>query len=950
MSDKYNGNYPGAWSQSDIDFYLSMDKEPAKTSNGIWVGDVQREQKDLVDWSMAELYALASGELYTTKLVGDGPFYKAVRGKALLEDSDALRWGEEDLMEWLLHEKTPARSPGGFYINDPERWTKDAANWHTPELVDLGLGYFGGLERSHEYILDEISDRFELPLGITFADFSLYIEKGIKPPQTLDGVLINDRHRAGKPTSDWTEAELEGWVRGEIESSTQGLLQKAIDQFGGEWYWDIEALKTWVISSEVPTVVHNYGSYTDEQLQSLIDKENDQGALEELTLVRHPKPEPEPEPIEEEAVVEQPVEEEVTHEVLVQQYLEEWTGSDEIVQEEEAAIVEAVAEPEYNPLWTDLVREGTPLYTSLVADTPVSVIEDTDRRRVLSASKWTAEELVGWARGLIPGALNTSTVTLMAVLRGLCGAFVSNWTDDAVISFIVSQELPKGFKEGVLVEDIVRDQKHPGSWTDDEFIAWANGNILTIIDPKQVLFSMRVRMKIPDRLNDGQAMKYVASGVMPVDEVPPIEAGKNVSERQLLAWLKNELKLDDSFDTTPLFDLVRSMYRIDVHWTDDCIIGFYRHGNKPAVLEDGTLVNDRLRDLNSPANWSWKELRHLEAGMIHANFTLEEAESRIRRLIDVQFGVPTAHWGFSEVVSFLVTESKPKSLVDGVFVNDPTRKLKELSNWRDAELKAWLRGEIELPEKHSDEEVWTEVYARFKIPLFWYREDAKTYALTGVEVKALPSGLWVRDINRDARPARHWTRREIKAWARGQIVPGIKASENELAQQAIKLFGLSVYLDLNGIKSRVSAITEESITMTISFVLQDLESYEKGRKDTEDNPVAAAPFQSMLDRCINRVIRLEGEDFNQGWTELLKFFHKNQTGCCSLKKAYTGVGQMAITPKGLRQFQNMTTILIRTCDPTKAHAATKLINWEVALKEVTNEKSRQQLLAYYGIQ
>ncbi|MCY1341865.1 hypothetical protein D9M69_278330 [compost metagenome] len=457
-------------------------------------------------------------------------------------------------------------------------------------------------------------------------------------------------------------------------------------------------------------------------------------------------------------------------------------------------------------------------------------------------------------------------------------------------------------------------------------------------------------MKVPDRLTGEQAMSYVATGVLPVDEVPAIEAGKPVSERQLMAWLKNELKLADSFDTKPLFDLVRSMYRVDVHWTDDCIVGFYRNGTQPAVLEDGVRVNDRIRDLDTPANWTWKELRHLAAGHIHANFTIEDAEDRIRRLIEVQFGVGNAHWGLTEVLGFLASETKPKSLSDGVFVNDPTRKLKELSNWRDAELKAWLRDEIELPEKHSEDDAWAEVYARFKVPLFWYREDAKTFVLTGVGVKALPSGLWVRDINRDARPARHWTRREIKAWARGQIVPGIKASENELAQQAIKLFGLSVYLDLNGIKSRVSAITEESITMTISFVLQDLESYEKGRKDAGDNATLAAPFQSMLDRCINRVIKLEGEDFNQGWTELLKFYHKNQTGCCSLKKAYTGVGQMAITPKGLRQFQNMTTILIRTCDPSKAAPAVKLINWEVALKEVTNEKSRQQILAYYGIQ
>lgn len=946
MSDKQHDNYPEAWSQSDIDFFVATGKEPSKTSNGLWTGDLVREQKELADWSMAELFALASGELFTKKVIGDDTFYKVVRGKALLEDSDAIRWGEEDLMDWLLHEKTPARSPGGFYLNDPERWTKDGDHWQTPELIDLGLGYFGELERSNQYILDEISDRFELPFGITFDAFKLYVEKNVRPEVTKGGVLIDDRRRTGKLLSAWTDDEVEAWARGEIESDLKGLLERGIEQFGGEWYWDREALKFWVETGDMPAFVHDYQSYSDEQLNLLITKEDDSGAKEEWI-----KRQPEPEVVEEEPVEEQSVE--LDDAVIDEPFQDEEPVVEVPVEEEDE--VSPVEEPELvvdvrDTNWVELVREDTPLHLAMVGETPVDAIEDLERRKLLSASRWTPEELVGWVRGLIPMGNNTSVSTLMTAIRGHCGAFVTNWTDGAVKAFILSQELPKGFNEGMLAEDIVRDKKHPGSWTDDELVAWARGEIITTSDPKQVLFSMRVRMKVPDRLTSEQAMTYVATGELPVDAIPAIEVGKPVSERQLLAWLKGDLKLSADFDTKPLFDLVRSMFRIDVHWTDDCIIGCYRNGTVPAVLEGGVLVNDRLRNLDSPGNWSWKELRCLAKDEIHANFEIEDAIDRVRRLIEIQFGIGAAHWGVTEVLGFLMTETKPKSLSDGVMVNDPTRQAKDLSNWRDAELKAWLRAEIELPVKYTEDDAWSEVYSRFKVPVFWYREDAKTFVLTGTEVKSLPSGIWVRDINRDARPARHWTRREIKAWARGQIVPGIKASEKELAQQAVKLFGLSIYLDLDGIKSRVSSITEESITMTIAFVLQDLDAYEKGRKEAGDNATVAAPFQSMLDRCINRVIKLEGEDFNQGWTELLKFYHKNQNGCCSLKQAYTGVGQMAITPKSLRQFQNMTTILVRTCDPSKAAAAAKLIDWTVALKEVTNEKSRQQLLAYYGIQ
>mgnify|MGYP006175668453 CR=1 FL=1 len=946
MSDKYNGNYPAAWSQSDIDFYTAHGKEPSKTSNGLWVSDIVRESNDLSSWSMAELFALASGELFTTKTIGDDTFYKALRGKAMLEDSDAIRWGEEDLMDWLLYEKTPARSPGGFYINDPDRWTKNADQWLTKELIDLGLGYFGELDRSQLYILDEASDRLELPMGITFEDFKVFVETGVKPAVTLDGVLINDRNRATKKVEDWTDIEVEAWVRGDIESQTLGLFKRALDQFGGEWYWTLEHLKSWVITGEVPVVEHDYTKYTDAQLNLLISKEEDSGAKEELA-----KRYPIEEVVEEEPTVVEPVAvaEPVKTEPIISMgtFRRKAPVVGTIVEEE--PVTEAVAEPT-RTVWTQLVREDTPIYMAMVSETPFTVMEDTERRRLLSASRWSVEELVGWARGLIPQEINTNAGSLMAALRAACGPFTANWTDGAVKSFVVNRELPEGFDEGILVEDILRDKKHPGAWSDEELCAWAKGKIVTTIDPAQVLFSMRVRMKVPDRLTAEEAKVFVATGGLPEVIIPVIEADKPVSEVQMIAWLKGEMRLAEGFDTKPLFDKARSMLKIDQHWTDDGIVEHYRHGKTPAILDDGVYVDDRLRDNDSAATWSWKELRHLLAGNVRADFEIGDAIDRVRSLMKIQFGIESSTWDTSEVFNFLATESKPKTLADGVHVNDPTRPLKNLNDWRDAELRAWLRNEIEMPDKYSEEDGWDEIYRRFKVPLFWYREDARKYVLTGEMVKALPSGIWVRDVNRDGRPGWQWTRREVKAWARGQIVPGINAPEEDLAQQAIRLFGLSIHLDLESIKRRVSNITEESMTMTIAFVTEDLAAYEKGRKEAADNANTSAPFQSMLDRCINRVVRLEGDDFIQGWTELRNFFHKNSKDICSLKKVYTGVGQMAITPKGLRHFQNMTTILIRTCDPAKSVAAVKLIDWNVALKELSNEKARQQLLAYYGIQ
>lgn len=962
MSDKYNGNYPKAWTPSEVDAYVESGREPPKASNGTWVTDGEREAKELKDWTLAELFALANGELFSFHTVGTGDFYQAVRGKAVLDDRDAVKWGEDDLYNWLLFEKPPAKSPGGYYISDPERWVKDASKWNDTELADLGAGYFGEPEKSQLYILDEAADRFELPHGITWEDYCLYITTKTKPALTSNDILVNDRNRAGKSISDWSDAEVEAWLLDEIvvddERREAQLLARAIQLFSVGRYWTKDMVKDYVIRDVFPDI--NYKLYSDEQLTVLAEQDNDKEAQHEL-LSRHPafdppkEPEDEPTPVP--PVAEEPVDGGTEEEQgpdpedggAVDEPQEPEPGpdapSDEDHSPEEAE--PAVEEPA-EVLWTDLVPEGTPVHEALVAGTPDVVIADTDRRRLLSASKWTLTELVGWARDEITNSLNTTDDTLITALRVALGSFVTNWSDSAVKAFVVSQELPEGLATGVLVEDCIRDRMHPGDWREEEVVAWAAGKVRTTVAADRILLAARNRFKIPDRLNDEEAKEYLVTGILPDDTIPPIEAGRPVSKRQLDAWLLGNLPADKA-EEERLFVQARQAYGFDVHWTNAHVLAFMRNGSQPKRLTDGTFVEDRMRCVENCGNWSWKELRALASGEITASFTIADAMERIRRLIDVQFGVSPAHWSDEDVFKYLTSNEKPRSLESGVFINDPTRPLKQAIEWRDAELKAWLRDEITETVKAPAELLWDELYVRFRIPLFWYREDAKSYVLTGKQVPATPSGIWIRDRNRDARPVKHWTRREIKAWCRGLIMPSITASPETMIKRAADLFGVTTLLDADAIKKRISAITEESMTMTVKFVLEDLTSYEEGRNKAGDNIAANAPYQTLLDRCINRVLRLDGEDFVQGWTELLNFFHKNSNGIMSPKKVYTGVGQMSITPKGLRIFNNMTSVLMGTADPATRDRAIRVIEWNASLKEVTNEKTRQNILAYYGL-
>jgi hypothetical protein len=62
---------------------------------------------------------------------------------------------------------------------------------------------------------------------------------------------------------------------------------------------------------------------------------------------------------------------------------------------------------------------------------------------------------------------------------------------------------------------------------------------------------------------------------------------------------------------------------------------------------------------------------------------------------------------------------------------------------------------------------------------------------------------------------------------------------------------------------------------------------------------------------------------------------------------YVGVGQMQITAKNMRIFQAMTTLLANTCNAKVRDQALSNIDWEVTLRDIPNEETRQKLMGYY---
>lgn len=1262
MIDKYKGNYPAAWSDEEIDTYLESGREPDKASNGVWVSDIAREDKDLVQWTLAEMFALYNGEIVSKQDPGSDAFQAVLLMKAKMEYSDAQKWNTEELYHWLMTEKTPEKTPNGNYVGDPERFVKDVNLLNDSELVDFGLGLFGPYERNREYVLIEALDRFSLNLNTTFEDYAEYCAHRVKPQVAKHGSLINDRTRGARPITEWSEDELLDWAIGAIDNAghdENSLLTVTTQAITGEWFWSKEdaaayildgtipdianidvdrlplgslpdfiketgsdlAFKVYlskvarrpmtpmeftadklqdaqptqwldkqirehIVSGEVPdswkgvwvidvtredripsslTVTEIEGAYRKELDYSIARRDEILNKTVEDLRVHGKKPfselydgealalhfdGTEPKITSEGLIVRNfyrdnlPLEEWTDDEVralikaeivtpvfwdpkkLVAERTKQWEGladldqrtkwfledmtppvtsngvfitdprrstdtiskwtNDELVAlahgwiegldnvteesliatlaekkiikssdwslQEVLAFLETGAEPDRTDFGNDTIKydeqtinrksdlkffsdwangnvvlpnareqvlnrvrsivgantasdaelfgyltqykgdgsdkfherslleqlqDGTEQSRKKVVEhwnfppettteeaierakafraddmTTNGVLRVDPRRNFRGAYMWSLEELRSWARGEIDQGASSTPATLVTALRSLISSIGRGWDDASVKRFAATGEQPKRTSTDVLVIDIERDKKYPSDWSDADLKAWANREVITSAKTADVMLAMRTRFNVPSRYTNAETLLFVLTGEEPADaDDQPFANARTATDKQLKGWMRGEVAYTGA-DEASIYAEARARFKVDVHWVDADMATHFKTGQFPKKTSNGLYVLDRMRDITSIEKWSFLEMEAFAKGEFFAPTIAMKGVAfmaRARVMIQNEKALPAVMWSIPEILTYLQKGERPTALVGNVFLNDPKREAKAALSWSNDELKAFLRKDIPATVKAPEEALWEVIYDRFIVPFAWYPEDARSYVLTGVKVPATPSGIWVRDRERDQRSVWTWSRAEVKAWARGLILPGLKASEKELVAHAAYCFNLPATLSPEMIKLRVAGITEDTTPMTVAFVREDLLAYAAGMKKEGGLEAKAALYQQLLNRCIIRVTGLRGQDFVDGWTELLKFYADHKSTIFKPGQLYNGVAMMAVSSKQQKHFQQMTTVLYRTCDPATRDNSVKMIDWSIALGGLVSEESRQQVLAYYGL-
>lgn len=329
---------------------------------------------------------------------------------------------------------------------------------------------------------------------------------------------------------------------------------------------------------------------------------------------------------------------------------------------------------------------------------------------------------------------------------------------------------------------------------------------------------------------------------------------------------------------------------------------------------------------------------------------VERFHAHYRIKAKVQRGDIVNEWSKEEVVNYMRTGELPKKSKGGFYLDSPVRASKSAQEWSKAELVDFLRGELKASKNASQEALIDAAMVKWDLDSRWSERDIKEYILNGKEPATTSDGLLIHDQLRRLKPAKFWSRKELKAWTRGEIKSTKVATDKDLIKAIKYHYQLSEEMSKELVIDLLSNLKEEPLTMVEIVIQHNLETY--AREMAPGKPVTdqqAASYQQLLYTTLNRILKMEAAEFVENWTMVLDFVHARRATLFHEMRAFRGVSALTLSARDCRNFEQMMNLLLKTSDPAVRYASTAVLNYDVVLGEIPSEEIRQKLLAYYRI-
>lgn len=583
-------------------------------------------------------------------------------------------------------------------------------------------------------------------------------------------------------------------------------------------------------------------------------------------------------------------------------------------------------------------------------------------REFKPARDWSQAELVALCKGEIQIGNGCTPQTVIRALRKWY-ELPEAWSYESVKLYVATGKTPAKTSAGLWVEDLQRSIRNVHDWSKDELKAYLAGEIAAPVKetPAGMLLAIRIAFGASDKWNDrqvtdfvlhGQSPETVEGGVMVDDPARLSKPAKQWTVYEVKAFLQGQIGATTAAPEADLFEVARIHFKAASEWTDANVRDYVTKGVYPAKTSNGLWVEDRLRVKKELSEYSVHELwaHHKNEITLKAKGSKQEYLNRLRQLLIVTRFPEIAEWSDKELVEYIATETKPKLTKSGFYQDSPVRAAKGSLEWTKPELVAFLKGELPASKNAVDSQLIEAIYRKWLIPFAWSEQQARDYVLRNITPKQTSDGVWIQDQTREYRRAFEWTFLELRAWARGLITPGRFATEEDLVSELRIRLNMTAPLSGQMLKQLLSNLPEEPVKMSLQYIEEALKEYEAGmalgKPLTEKD---AAAFQAKFYRTLNRVLNEKGRDFTEGWGRILNFVNTHSNSLFSLTAAYRGFGQLNLSDRDRKNFEQLLTLIMRTSNAATRREQVKGINFNYVLRGILNEDVRHQIQAFYNL-
>ena len=270
----------------------------------------------------------------------------------------------------------------------------------------------------------------------------------------------------------------------------------------------------------------------------------------------------------------------------------------------------------------------------------------------------------------------------------------------------------------------------------------------------------------------------------------------------------------------------------------------------------------------------------------------------------------------------------------------------KVSDWSTDELLDWMEGDVVPHRSTRTEDLWDEIYLRWKIPSDYTEEAAKAFILDNVVPETTDKGILIEDRRREKTSLLDLTYPELCSIYLDEVSSSFSKTE---VKERLKTITRTISEEqFEKVINRFKEGNKNMTTLTdqmIGVLESRKELYIKyGDRVTDDK---LANNTKAIYNNLRRVMKADYAEFSEAWRSLLKYVDNNYSLLFNPSQIRRGWYMVELSQANVAVLDRLLTLIVGTRNASTRRSDIKMYNMDHILELVINSKERENMIGFY---